>query len=263
MFILALDTALDACSVALLTAGGDVLARATRDIGRGHAEVLMAVAGEVFEAAGTTPRNLSRIVVTIGPGSVTGIRVGLAAARAIGLAADVPVVGVTTLEAIADEALAQAPDPVMAAPALVVPVLVAPVLVAIDARRGEVFAGLYEASPAGLPIPTERTAPAAMSHAQAAALAIAAGARVVGSGAMLVAAAAADGRIAADAAIRFPDIVRVGRIGAARAPSSRPPVPVYLRAADAKPQEGFRIARTTAPDAEPVPPSPTDPEVRP
>ena len=55
MSILALDTALDACSVALLTAGGDVLARATRDIGRGHAEVLMAVAGEVFEAAGVSP----------------------------------------------------------------------------------------------------------------------------------------------------------------------------------------------------------------
>ncbi|MCW1841531.1 tRNA (adenosine(37)-N6)-threonylcarbamoyltransferase complex dimerization subunit type 1 TsaB [Prosthecomicrobium hirschii] len=257
MFILALDTALDACSVALLTAGGDVLARATRDIGRGHAEVLMAVAGEVFEAAGTTPRDLSRIVVTIGPGSFTGIRVGLAAARAIGLAADVPVVGVTTLEAIADEALAQAMDP-----ALVAPALVAPVLVAIDARRGEVYAGLYAASPACHRIPTERTAPAAMSHAQAAALAVAAGARVVGSGALLVA-AAAGGRIAADAAIRFPDIVRVGRIGAARAPSARPPAPVYLRAADAKPQEGFRIARTTAPDADPVPPSPTDPEVRP
>ncbi|KPL52657.1 hypothetical protein ABB55_10820 [Prosthecomicrobium hirschii] len=257
MSILALDTALDACSVALLTAGGDVLARATRDIGRGHAEVLMAVAGEVFEAAGTTPRDLSRIVVTIGPGSFTGIRVGLAAARAIGLAADIPVVGVTTLEAIADDALAQALDP-----DLVTPVLIAPVLVAIDARRGEVYAGLYEAAPAGLAMPTERTAPAAMSHAQAAALAIAAGARVVGSGAMLVA-AAADGRIAADTAIRFPDIVRVGRIGAARAPSARPPAPVYLRAADAKPQEGFRIARTTAPDADPVPPSPTDPEVRP
>ncbi|MBT9292869.1 tRNA (adenosine(37)-N6)-threonylcarbamoyltransferase complex dimerization subunit type 1 TsaB [Prosthecodimorpha staleyi] len=247
MSILALDTALDACSVALLTAGGDVLARTTRDIGRGHAEVLMAVAGDVFEAAGTAPRDLSRIVVTIGPGSFTGIRVGLAAARAIGLAADVPVVGVTTLEAIADEALGQAPGPV---------------LVAIDARRGEVYAGLYEASPDGLPIPAERTAPAAMGHAQAAALAIAAGARVVGSGAMLVA-APADGRIAADAAIRFPDIVRVGRIGAARAPSSRPPAPVYLRAADAKPQEGFRIARAADPDADPVPPSPTDPEVRP
>lgn len=257
MSILALDTSLDACSAALLAVGGDVRARATRDIGRGHAEVLMAVIGDVFAAAGTTPRDLSRVVVTIGPGSFTGIRVGLAAARGIGVAAGIPVIGVTTLEAIADEALAQAPGPV---------------LVAIDARRGEVYAGLYDAASAGSTALAERTPPAAMGHAAAAALAIEAGARVVGSGAALVAAASV-GRLDAGPATRFPDIVRVGLIGASREPPTRAPAPLYLRAADAKPQDGFRIARAVATAGDPLPsspssppsspPSPPSPEVRP
>ncbi|MEJ1159658.1 tRNA (adenosine(37)-N6)-threonylcarbamoyltransferase complex dimerization subunit type 1 TsaB [Prosthecomicrobium sp. N25] len=231
MLTLALDTALDACAVALLR-DGRILAAVTRDIGRGHAEVLMAVVAEALAAAGGLRiKDCDRFGVTVGPGSFTGIRVGLAAARGFGLAAGRPVVPVTTLEAIAADA-AGSTDPQ------------APILVALDARRGEVYAGLFAAAPGSEPVPL--SAPAALPLAEAAALAVRAGAVLAGSGAALVAAAAPSPlRILGEA--RYPRVETVARLAAARPAPGRPPGPVYLRAADAKPQEGFRIPR--APEA--------------
>lgn len=249
MRLLAIDTALDACSAAVLD-GDRVLASACEDVGRGHAEILMAVVARVLAEAGLPVAALDRFAVTIGPGSFTGIRVGLAAARGMALAAGRPVIGVGTLEALAADAFAIGGAAAEEA---------RPVFVAVDARRGEVYGGLFARAAGAVPAPLGPAA--AWSLADAAALARRHGAALVGSGAALVADLAAD--LPADlpgdpptvlSGTRFPSIAAVARIAAARDPAAVAPKPLYLRAADAKPQEGFRIPRATASNPPPDPP---------
>jgi tRNA threonylcarbamoyladenosine biosynthesis protein TsaB len=96
--VLAIDTALEACSAAVLDTEGKLVVRSL-PMARGHAEALMPLIAETMSAAGTEFADLDRIAVTIGPGSFTGVRVGVAAARGIALAADKPAVGLTTLAA--------------------------------------------------------------------------------------------------------------------------------------------------------------------
>ena len=133
MIVLAIDTSATLCAAALLDeAAGQVLASQTLDIGKGHAEVLMDVIETVLARAELTFGDLSRVVVTIGPGSFTGVRIGVSAARGFALALGIPAVGITTLEAIAAEEAALHPGK--------------PALAAIDAGRGEVYTGLYGAS---------------------------------------------------------------------------------------------------------------------
>ena len=102
MLILAIDTALDACAAGVLdTDAGELIAQESQAMKRGHAEALMPLIARVIKAAGVAFAALDRIAVTTGPGSFTGLRVGLSAARGIALAADKPVVGLTTLTAYA------------------------------------------------------------------------------------------------------------------------------------------------------------------
>ena len=98
--LLALDCAAGACSVAVLDATG-VLAAAHRVMDRGQAEALMPMIADVLAEAGIAARDLCAVAATGGPGSFTGVRIGLAAARGIALAAGLPTVPVTTLEAVA------------------------------------------------------------------------------------------------------------------------------------------------------------------
>jgi tRNA threonylcarbamoyladenosine biosynthesis protein TsaB len=114
MLTLAFDTATDVATVALVR-DGEVLGER-----RSRAVSVLADADELVRAAGVRPADLDLLAVGVGPGSFTGVRIGLAAARGLGLALDVPVAGVSTLAALA----AGAPG--------AVPV--------IDARRREVFA---------------------------------------------------------------------------------------------------------------------------
>jgi tRNA threonylcarbamoyladenosine biosynthesis protein TsaB len=114
MLTLAFDTATDVATVALLR-DGEVLGER-----RSRAVIVLADADELARAAGAAPVDLGLLVVGVGPGSFTGVRLGLAAARGLGLALELPVAGVSTLEALA----AGAPG--------AVPV--------VDARRREVFA---------------------------------------------------------------------------------------------------------------------------
>ncbi len=113
MLTLAFDTATGVATSALVR-DADVLGERT-----GRAAEVLADADELLRTAGLTPRDLDLLAVGVGPGSFTGVRIGLAAARGVGLALDLPVAGVSTLEALA----AGAPG--------AVPV--------IDARRGEIF----------------------------------------------------------------------------------------------------------------------------
>src|ERR1700751_4592057 len=102
MRALAIDTALAACSAAVLDTGnGGLVARESVLIVRGHAEALMPLVAQVIKKSELAFADRERIVVTTGPGSFTGLRVGIAAARGLGVATNIPVVGVTTLSAYA------------------------------------------------------------------------------------------------------------------------------------------------------------------
>src|SRR3989442_5484263 len=87
MRVLAIDTALEACSAAVFDTSSGVLASETRGMARGHAEQLMPLIARVMNEGGFEFADLDRIAVTTGPGSFTGLRVGISAARGIALVA--------------------------------------------------------------------------------------------------------------------------------------------------------------------------------
>src|SRR3954464_3523204 len=94
MRVLAIDTALEACSAAVLdTERPQAAVRESHLMARGHAEALMPLVARVMDKAGLDFKQLDRIAVTTGPGSFTGLRVGIAAARGIALAAGRPAIG--------------------------------------------------------------------------------------------------------------------------------------------------------------------------
>ena len=228
--ILALDTAFTRCTAAVFDPAGDgrLLASAEPEIGKGHAERLTGVVDDVLAEAAATYGDLSRIVVTTGPGSFTGIRVGVAAARGLALALDIPAVGVSTLEALTQGALdATGGDGAGAA-----------VLSLLDARRGEVYAALFSGSGAPLAQPSALQPPDIAAYVAAARASFPeadfAGLRLVGTGVSLVKdhLAATDPVVVGESARIDP--ASLARLGA-RLPADEPPRPLYLRSADAKP----------------------------
>ena len=117
MRVLALDTALDACAAAVLdTEGRDLLASETQPMSRGHAEALMPMVARVMDAARLEFSDIDRIAVTVGPGSFTGVRVGIAAARGIALAAGTGKEGPGPLVSNLGKTVANFPIPVAIVP---------------------------------------------------------------------------------------------------------------------------------------------------
>ncbi|MFY9759378.1 MAG: tRNA (adenosine(37)-N6)-threonylcarbamoyltransferase complex dimerization subunit type 1 TsaB [Xanthobacteraceae bacterium] len=226
MRLLAIDTALAACSAAVLdTAHGGMVASESLPMVRGHAEALMPLVARVMKASGLAFADLDRIVVTTGPGSFTGLRVGIAAARGLGLATKIPVVGVSTLSAYA-------------APYLGVDNK-NPVIAAIDARHAHVFLQVF--APNG----RTSTAPRLAALCEAVHAAADAPARIVGSAAQTVADELAEtgpAPVIVDAR-DAPDIAWVAQIGAVVPEASAPPKPQYLRAPDAQPQNAASLPR--------------------
>jgi tRNA threonylcarbamoyladenosine biosynthesis protein TsaB len=226
MRVLAIDTALAACSAAVLdTANGGIVASESLPMVRGHAEALMPLLARVMKKSGLAFADLERVVVTTGPGSFTGLRVGISAARGFGVATGIPVVGVTTLSAYAAPYLA-ADDQI-------------PVVAAIDARHEHVYLQVFGAG--GRTLIAARLAP--LNEAVRAASETPA--RIVGTGAKAVAdglAKTAPAPIIVDTR-EAPDIGWVAQIGAAVAEAQAPPKPQYLRAPDAQPQNAASLPR--------------------
>jgi tRNA threonylcarbamoyladenosine biosynthesis protein TsaB len=226
MRVLAIDTALAACSAALLdTELGGIVASESLPMLRGHAEALMPLLERLVDAMGTPLHHIDRIVVTTGPGSFTGLRVGISAARGIALAANKQAVGVSTLLAYAAPHLAD--DETL------------PVVAVIDARHQHVYLQVF--APGGRTIVAPRLAP--LSEAVRAASETPA--RIVGNAAQIV----ADGLTAIGAtsivvdARPAPDIAWIASTGAAMAADQAPPRPQYLRAPDAQPQNAAQLPR--------------------
>ncbi len=232
MLVLAIDTALAACSAAVLdTAQAALLASESLPMARGHAEALMPLIERVMVAANTRFTSLDRIAVTTGPGSFTGLRVGISAARGLALAAGKPAVGLTTLSAYAAPIVAEGGSD--------------QILSAIDARHDQVYFQLVGGDgsmlwrPAIAPI--DDVLRASSEHGPL---------QLVGNAAQLLA-----GRWPTDApspllvdAQAAPDIAWVAWLGAAADPNKSPARPLYLRPPDAKPQ-------ASALQHDPAPPS--------
>src|SRR5258708_18261673 len=101
MRVLAIDPALAACSAAVFDTSRGIAATESRGMARCHAEQLMPLIARVMAKAGFEFADLDRIAVTTGPGSFTGLRVGISAARGIALAAAKPAIGLSTLAGFA------------------------------------------------------------------------------------------------------------------------------------------------------------------
>jgi tRNA threonylcarbamoyladenosine biosynthesis protein TsaB len=206
MLVLALDTALETCSAALV-ADGRVLGACSEPMARGHQERLASLVEDVVREAGVAFADLDRIGVTRGPGSFTGLRVGLAFAKGLGFALGRPVVGIGTLQAIAGF------EPGVSA-------------AVIDARRGQVYVQAFEAGRARPLTPPE----ALSAEAAAAWLAPLGLDQLRGPGARLLAQAFPEARVSEEGV----DPVVVAALAAAAAEPLAPAEPLYLRAPDAK-----------------------------
>ncbi|MCL7997322.1 tRNA (adenosine(37)-N6)-threonylcarbamoyltransferase complex dimerization subunit type 1 TsaB [Brucella sp. 21LCYQ03] len=224
MKILALDTASSWCAAAIYDSGTDtVLAEVSENIGKGHAEVLMDYIGRVTAEAGIAMADFDRVAVNIGPGSFTGVRIGVSAARGFALALERPAIGVSAFDALASEVAISHPGQ--------------PVLVLLEAHRGEIYAqdfdgeGLAVASPMVLP----RDEALALIQQQ--------------SSETVLAGSAADalneimaGTFSTARAEPTAWIGTYAKLAALREPGEAPK-PLYMRGPDVKPQTGFALPR--------------------
>lgn len=218
MLVLAIDTALDHCAAAVLdTETKSVIAQETLAMKRGHAEALMPLISRVMNLSRIAFLDLDRIAVTTGPGSFTGLRVGISAARGIALAANKPIVGLTTLSAYVAPLVAERSE--------------LPIIAAIDARHDHVYLQVVAGNGTMLirpaVVPVEETFRAARFGAV----------RIVGNAAHIL----ADrwpSQMQAPSLVDAqpgPDIAWVAWVGAATDPATAPAKPFYLRPPDAKP----------------------------
>jgi len=206
MIVLGLDTCLNACSVAVLD-GATVLAHRREEMARGHQERLAPMAQATMADAGLAFDRLERIGATVGPGSFTGLRVGVAFAKGLASALSIPAVGVGVLEALAAEAEG----------------LVAAV---VDARRDQVYLQVFDE---GHPLMAPDALPLGTAAARLAELARGRDLALVGSGAPLLAEAAPGARLLTPQGC---DARIVARLAATRPVT--PIRPLYLRAPDAR-----------------------------
>ena len=208
MLVLAFDTTAAACSVAVVR-DGVCIGRAQDIVEHGQAEALMPMIKGAMRESGIAYADLDRIAVTVGPGSFTGLRIGLAAARALGLAAGKPVIGVSSLEVLA----AAVPTPERERSKTV--------LCAMDTKRGDLYLQPFAAQDLA-----PRLEPIALSPSEIAQWLPESNTVVVGDGAGEVLKVLP--KLAASAANPLPDPLVLARLAATRAPSVDGPLPLYV-----------------------------------
>lgn len=233
MRILAIDTCFGACSAAVTWPGGSA-SRCER-MERGHAERLIPMIGEVMAEAPFALDRIEAIAVTLGPGTFTGLRIGIAAARAFALASGAKTYGLSSLELMArtararlgeadvtDAGAAQWRGPDLA--------------VAVDARRDEIYFQLFDQSLAAV------TEPLLIAPRDAAEMLRGEHTVIVGSGAELIFGVA---RKSCEAVLPGlePDARHMSDVSLAGL-RPQPLQPLYLRPPDAKPQDGKSLSRT-------------------
>lgn len=216
--LLAIDTASTSLSTAVLI-NGEVKGELYEDMERGQAENLMGFIAKSLELAGIDFDQIDGIAVTVGPGAFTGMRIGLATARGLGLARKIPVVGVSSLEAVVygvSERDQQGRN----------------ILVALDSKRNEIFAQAFDGRKKPL------SDPACLAPRQALMMAPPGDTLLAGDATprLLTAAANAPDAFYDCTAPGLPRAGNVARIAAERWESggNLPPVPLYLRAPDAR-----------------------------
>jgi len=221
--LLAMDTATNACSAALWE-DGRIVASKFEAMMRGQAERLVPLIGEVLDDAQATWDSLDRLAVTIGPGAFTGLRIGLSTARGLALAANKPLVGVTTLEAVAYAVvLEERQDKNL--------------LVVLDAKRADVYAQLFG------PDLSPLTDPIAVMPEKLPGL--------TGNGPLVIAgdhaktvASVFDGQATIASGHGLPEAEIVAALAAKTEPSKNgePPAPLYIRPPDATiPKNGGKL----------------------
>lgn len=221
--LLAIDCSASLCAACVYDAGvGKELGRSVRDLGKGHAEHLMAVIAEALEMGGVGYADLDAVAVSTGPGSFTGVRVGVSTARGLALALKIPAIGVTTLEALAYEARRQFPGRA--------------VLAAMDAGRDEFHAAFYDGAGTAVHAPAIATLREMQEMATTH--------RPVLAGTAAQKIAADDNRFDLGPIAATADVAAYARL-ALEKDATEKPHPVYLRAADAKPQAGFALPRAS------------------
>jgi tRNA threonylcarbamoyl adenosine modification protein YeaZ len=226
MKILAIDTSGDACGACVYDAdAGRTLAIFNEIIGRGHAERLMDIISKVMKEACVEHSGLDRVAVCTGPGSFTGIRVGVATARGFGLGLGIPVIGVSELDALMEDLRMTAGD--------------AATGVVLHTGRDEVYALFSfdtQFADAGVPFVC------ALND-------LASGIGHPAEGLFLAGTAASElaDRMGGIATVSSqPDtasLETIARIAATRTATAERPEPLYLRKPDAKPQGGFAVQR--------------------
>ncbi len=215
MKILAFDTALGSGSVAIMD-GDTTLAYVTEPSFRSLAERLVPMIEEALTQADLTYQDMDRVVVTNGPGTFVGLRIGVATARSIAVAAGIPAVGVTSLAALAQNLA----DEAMQGDTIAV---------CIDARRGEVFLQVFELDEGGL---SPLADPVAIAVEQATGCLPAGGGTLVGTGCSLI--EPPDSWAVAPVSAWSVDARKLARLASGRIDSDNLPSPLYLRAPDAK-----------------------------
>ncbi len=233
MNILAFDTCFDACSVCVARqgdGGAAELASASERFATGHAEKLIPFVEDSMSRAGVTFADIDRIAVTIGPGTFTGTRIGIAAARGLALAAQIEIVSTTSLAVMAEVAVSafgnSRPPGDLA--------------IAVDARRDQVYVQLFGTGGLDPKLP-----PTLLTIDEASRIGGDGPLLIAGSGAETIAAAAMQhGRKAsAHFADLLPEATALARMAIALPIVEGALVPLYLRPPDAKPQDGKAIAR--------------------
>jgi tRNA threonylcarbamoyladenosine biosynthesis protein TsaB len=215
MLILALDTSMAACSVCVYDTDKSLVIAANQQfMDRGQAEALAPMVQDTMKKAGVGFADLKRIVVTTGPGTFTGVRIGLAMARGLGVALNIPITGITSLAAIAaNEAETNLP-----------------IVVAVDARAGEIYFASYDKSGHDV------TAPVVIALAGAHTLLPNHPVRMLGTAAdLLLNKMNGHQHVRSDSG-DLPIAANFAKLAASIPASDIPPEPLYLRAPDVKPQ---------------------------